>query len=126
MTPARSKRLVLLADDEPLVRRATARLLQVMGYEVREAEDGLAAEAMLRQAPPVDVVLLDLMMPGRSADETVAALRQLEPSVPIVLCSGYAPDEVAGRLLAQPNVFQLQKPFNRAQLTALLARLWPT
>jgi CheY-like chemotaxis protein len=118
-----SKGLVLLADDEALVRRATGRLLQVMGYEVRDAEDGFSAEAVLRESPGVTVVLLDLMMPGRSADDTVAALRRLNPAVPIVLCSGYAADEVAGRLLELPGLFQLQKPFNRAQLTELLTRL---
>jgi CheY-like chemotaxis protein len=98
-------------------------LLEVLGYEVVDAEDGAQAEALLAQTPAVTVVLLDLMMPGRSAEDTVSALRRLRPEVPIVLCSGYAADDVAAGLLAQPNVAHLQKPFNRAQLVELLTRL---
>ncbi|MDX2008942.1 MAG: response regulator [Myxococcaceae bacterium] len=115
--------VVLLADDDPLVRRATGRLLQVLGHEVHDVEDGLEAEAVLARTPGVTLVLLDLMMPGRSADETVAALRRLRPDVPIVLCSGYAADDVAARLLTLPGLFQLQKPFNRAQMVELLTQI---
>lgn len=111
---------VLLVDDEALMRRATGRLLEVLGYEVRSAEDGTEAEAMLTQWPDADVVLLDLMMPGPSPEESFAALRRVKPGVPIVLCSGYAPEEAA-RLLTEPKVTHLQKPFSRAQLAEAIA-----
>jgi CheY-like chemotaxis protein len=114
---------ILLADDEALIRRATGRLLQVMGFEVRDVDDGFGAEAVLRERPPIDLVLLDLMMPGRSATDTVTALRSVNPDIPIVLCSGYALDDVASQLLRLPGVHQLQKPFNRAQLVELFGRL---
>ncbi len=112
---------VLLVDDEPLMRRATGRLLEALGYEVRAAEDGTEAETMLTQWPEADVVLLDVMMPGPSPEETFAALRRVKPGVPIVLCSGYAPEDVAARLLSEPKVTHLQKPFNRAQLAEAIA-----
>ncbi|MDP1920470.1 MAG: PAS domain-containing protein [Myxococcales bacterium] len=112
---------VLLVDDEPLMRRATGRLLEALGFEVRLAEDGTDAEAMLKGWLEADVVLLDLMMPGPSPEETFAALRRVKPGVPIVLCSGYAPEDVAARLLSEPKVTHLQKPFNRAQLAEAIA-----
>ena len=107
---------VLLVDDEPLMRRATGRLLETLGFEVRSAEDGTEAEEMLTAWREADVVLLDLMMPGPSPEETFAALRRVRPGVPIVLCSGYAPEDVAAKLLSEPKVTHLQKPFNKAQL----------
>jgi two-component system cell cycle sensor histidine kinase/response regulator CckA len=114
---------VLLADDEALIRRATGRLLQAMGFEVRAVGDGFGAEAVLREVPSIDLVLLDFMMPGRSANDTVSALRVLKPEIPIVLCSGYALSDVASQLLHVPGVHQLQKPFSRAQLSELFGRL---
>ena len=103
------------------MRRATGRLLESLGYEVRTAEDGIEAEATLTQWPEADVVLLDLMMPGPTPEESFAALRRVKPGVPIVLCSGYAPEEVAARLLNEPKVTHLQKPFNRTQLSEAIA-----
>jgi two-component system, cell cycle sensor histidine kinase and response regulator CckA len=112
---------VLLIDDEPLMRRATGRLLEALGFEVRTAEDGTEAESELKAWPETDVILLDLMMPGRSTEETFAALRRVKPSVPIVLCSGYSAPDVAGQLLRESNVTHLQKPFSKAQLSEAIA-----
>jgi CheY-like chemotaxis protein len=114
---------VLLVDDEPLMRRATGRLLETLGFEVRLAEDGTEAEAKLTAWREVDVVLLDLMMPGPSPEETFAALRRVKPGVPIVLCSGHAPEDVASGLLSEPKVTHLQKPFSKAQLAAAIGHV---
>jgi len=114
---------VLLVDDDPLMRRATSRLLEALGFEVRVAEDGLDAEAQLSAWGAAQVVLLDVMMPGRPAAETFAALRRVRPGIPVIICSGYAPEEVATRLLSEPQVAHLQKPFSRAQLGEAIASL---
>lgn len=84
----RGKR-VLVIDDEPAVRRATAAALTAYGYVVRTAESGDEGVA-LAAAEPVDVVLLDYSMPGLSARATLEGLRAQRPGLPIVCSSGMA------------------------------------
>jgi PAS domain S-box-containing protein len=120
-TAARNGRRVLLVDDEPLVRRATKRLLESGGYEVVEASDGLEAVERFRERPEAfDVVLLDLSMPRMGGEEAFAALRAVRPDVPVVLSSGYA-DGGPDRLLSQPAVAFAAKPYDRRELLAALA-----
>lgn len=118
------QQVVLLVDDEPLLRRATGRLLESLGYQVVTAEDGAAAEDALR-ASNADVVLLDLMLPGQLAHQTFVGLRRIKTGIPIVLCSGHRVEEVATALLTEPDVFQLPKPFSRANLIELFAQVFP-
>lgn len=81
---------VLIVDDEPNIRRMVGALLASEGYEVRDAADGAAALAQVRDSVP-DVVLLDLMMPGgHDGLTTLERLRELAPDVPVVMMSGKA------------------------------------
>lgn len=81
---------VLIADDEPNIRRMVGALLRAEGYEVREAADGPAALVQARDAEP-DVVLLDLMMPGgMDGLHVLERLREHAPDLPVVMMSGRA------------------------------------
>lgn len=123
--PPDKKRRVLVVDDEPLLRRSTCRLLEVLGHQAVSAADGAEAEARLRELPEVDVVLLDLLMPGRPVEQTFKALRALRAEVPIVLCSGMGPGEHAAQLLEEPFVSQLQKPFTIDELGQVIGEVLP-
>jgi CheY-like chemotaxis protein len=117
--PAGGQELVLLVDDEDLVRRSMARLLSRLGYRVLEAADGakgLEALATAKEKPAL--VVLDLMMPGLSAKDTFFAMRQVLPELPVVFCSGYAPEDLLAVLLAQPKTGRLHKPFTTDALEA--------
>lgn len=112
---------VLLVDDEPLVRRATRRLLESGGYEVVEAADGIDGLERFRERPEAfDVVLLDLSMPRMGGEEAFVALRAIRPGVPVVIASGYA-DGGPDRLLSQPAVGFAAKPYDRGELLEALA-----
>src|SRR5215208_6742299 len=81
---------VLIADDEPNIRRMVGALLGAEGYEVREAPDGQSAVARAAEAEP-DAVLLDLMMPGELDGMAVLAkLREQYPDLPVIMMSGKA------------------------------------
>jgi CheY-like chemotaxis protein len=121
-TPEPVQRVALIAEDEPLLRRLTGQMLRALGYEVREAADGFEAERVLRETPAIEVVLLDLLMPGRTAGETLTALRAARPGLDVIVCSGFGADDVGAFLVGQPRVWTLQKPFTRAQLGEALAR----
>ncbi|HEU4629829.1 MAG TPA: sigma-54 dependent transcriptional regulator [Gemmatimonadaceae bacterium] len=81
---------VLIADDEPNIRRMVGALLRSEGYEVREAPAGREALALALDVEP-DVVLLDLMMPGElDGMQVLAQLREQRPELPVVMMSGRA------------------------------------
>jgi signal transduction histidine kinase/CheY-like chemotaxis protein len=111
--------LVLLVDDEPLVRLSTAEGLRELGYEVVEV--GTAAEALetLRLRPQPDIVVTDHMMPGMTGAQLASDLRERVPGLPVLMITGYAnlpPEETRGLAV-------LAKPVRQADLATLIARL---
>ena len=82
--------IVLIADDEPNIRRMVGALLSGEGYEVTEAESGADALARVKEGEP-DIALLDLMMPGAlDGMATLAKLREASPDLPVIMMSGRA------------------------------------
>jgi two-component system nitrogen regulation response regulator NtrX len=82
--------IVLIADDEPNIRRMVGALLTGEGYEVTETPSGLEAVARVKDGEP-DVALVDLMMPGDlDGMATLARLRDVAPDLPVIMMSGRA------------------------------------
>jgi two-component system, cell cycle sensor histidine kinase and response regulator CckA len=119
--PTGGRRLVLLVEDEPLLRDLARQMLERLGYEVSTAADGAeAVEVFRREYKEISCVLLDLTMPRMDGWETLSALRALQPDIPVVLTSGY--DEV--RLMEdlhreRPQAF-LHKPYRMKDLKEAL------
>ena len=108
---------VLVAEDRPAVLQVTTRLLHQLGYRVSARPDGLAALELYREAwREIDLVLLDVMMPGLSGAAAFREMRRINPAVRAVLTSGHplGPDEE--RLLEEPGVRFIQKPFGLSDL----------
>ena len=102
--------IVLIADDEPNIRRMVGALLTAEGYEVTEAESGADALAKTKEGEP-DIALLDLMMPGAlDGMATLAKLREAAPDLPVIMMSGRAglADAVSATKLGAFNF--LEKP----------------
>jgi two-component system cell cycle sensor histidine kinase/response regulator CckA len=73
-----------------------ARMLAVRGFTILEAPNGAEALAIARRyRAPIDVLCSDCEMPGISVEETIAGFRALFPAARVILCSAYAPEEVA-------------------------------
>jgi two-component system, NtrC family, nitrogen regulation response regulator NtrX len=82
--------IVLIADDEPNIRRMVGALLTGEGYEVTETPSGAEAVARVKDGEP-DVALVDLMMPGElDGMGTLARLRDVAPDLPVIMMSGRA------------------------------------
>jgi signal transduction histidine kinase/CheY-like chemotaxis protein len=114
---------VLVVDDETMIRRSTGRLLKALGYQVLEAAHGREAlEVFARERGRIVAVLLDLVMPVMDGPETFRRLREAEPALRIVLCSGYSAEGDARELLRAGAAGFLQKPFQEEQLREALAR----
>ncbi len=118
-------RRVLLVEDEPDLRGLARRVLTRYGCEVEAAADGVEAEAVVRQGDPgrFDAVVLDLVMPRRDGPATFAVLRDLDPGLPVLVCSGYDASLQAANLLEQPATAYLTKPYDRHALAAALLGL---
>ena len=103
---------VLVVDDEPAVRDMATAVLQDLGYEVLQANDGPAGlDAFALHRNRIGLVLLDLVMPRMHGRDVMARLRQIDPGIPILLTSGYAQDANLDELTAQPLVDFIQKPY---------------
>jgi CheY-like chemotaxis protein len=116
---ARSREVILLAEDAPDVRRFTARVLREAGYEVLEAdnvETGLAAAAAYPDR--IHLVLSDVMMPQGTGRYLVEQLRLIRPDIAVVFMSGYTDDTVLQRAVIDPDTAFIQKPFSPALLLA--------
>ena len=110
---------ILLVDDEPLVRAATAGMLQDAGFTVFEAESGAKAIDLVSQGIKFDALVTDYAMPGISGVKLANWLRERAPELPVLLITGYASveDIEAGGLP------RLAKPFRQQELAARLADL---
>lgn len=125
--PWTAEGLVLLVDDDARVRSVTTLLLADMGFDVLSAKTGRdAIEQFDRHSEAVRVVVLDVTMPDLSGDQVVRALRERRSDVPILLCSGYSPEEMRHRFTPKDMETFLQKPYSlqvlRSRLRALVER----
>jgi PAS domain S-box-containing protein len=108
--------MVLLVDDEDLVRGATAQMLQDLGYQVVEANSGEGALQMVRDGLRPDYLVSDHLMPGMTGTELARAVRTIAPEVGVLIVSGYADVEALS-----PDLAHLSKPFRQADLADALA-----
>ena len=107
---------VLIADDEPAIRRALREILEFEGYTVEEAVDG--DEALEKARSGIDLLLLDIKMPKRDGMEVLQALHDAESTVPVVMISGHGTVETAVEATQLGAVDFLFKPLQATVLRA--------
>ncbi|MDT8389492.1 MAG: response regulator [Lentisphaeria bacterium] len=108
---------ILIVDDDPMIRRTAKLMLERKGFDVLEADSGETACDIFTSSPaPVDLVILDLSMPGMSGEETLGALRKLDGQVKVIIASGYESD-LLNQSGEAPDGY-LRKPFQMAELYA--------
>jgi len=113
---------ILVVDDEEGVRHVAADLLQSMGFEVMQAEDGRDALARYQADGSIRAVLMDLTMPHLDGVETFRELRRIDPTCRVVLTSGYNEQEAIHEFLGKGLAGFVQKPFLRADLMDAIRR----
>ncbi len=111
--------VILFVDDDPLIAMSTTEMLEDLGHHVIGASSGLHALDIIRSEQPIDLMLTDHVMPGMTGLELAAASRQLRPSLPILLATGYA-ELPEG---AQLDLPRLAKPYHQDQLRDRLDQL---
>jgi signal transduction histidine kinase/ActR/RegA family two-component response regulator len=111
---------ILVVDDEPLVRATTLRILGAAGYNLVVATNGEEAVDLFQQHP-VDLVLLDMSMPVMDGATCFRRLKEMQPDVQVLLCSGYTAGEATQKLLSEGAVGLLNKPFDYKALMSAVA-----
>ena len=117
-TIVRGTETILLVDDERMVLEVNKELLEYMGYRVQTAGNGQEAIAVyMEKRNEIDLVILDMIMPGISGGETFDRLREINPGVKILLSSGYSVTGQAQEILDRGCNGFLQKPFQLENLS---------
>lgn len=127
--PAKAAVRVLVADDDPDMRRVITDVLRRDGYEVSECVDGAGVIERFGHpesgSVPPDVVVCDICMPGPSGFDVVETLRERRWATPVVLMSAFGDDHTRSSATDLGAAAFLPKPFNISALRALILRLCP-
>ncbi|MCU0591466.1 MAG: PAS domain S-box protein [Desulfobacterales bacterium] len=115
---------VLLIDDEEMIVDVGCGLLKELGYTVIPARSGLEALDIYRQRHAgIDIVVMDMIMPGMSGGETFDHLKQINPQARVLLSSGYSINGQASQIMERGCNGFIQKPFNLQQLSVKLRQI---
>jgi PAS domain S-box-containing protein len=119
MRHAARSAVILFVDDDPLIAMSTTEMLEDLGHRVIPANSGRHALEILESSEPIDLMMTDHVMPGMTGIELAAHSREVRPSLPILLATGYA-DLPEG---AQLDLPRLAKPYHQDQLRDRLDQL---
>jgi PAS domain S-box-containing protein len=118
--------VILLVEDEPLLRELGTAVLQALGYEVLTAGDGReAVQVYRRENRTLRAVLLDLKMPIMGGREAFLEFRNINPGVPVLICTGFGENEEVQELLTLGAVGMLAKPYKISDLAMKLGQAPP-
>lgn len=116
---------VLVVDDEEMIVEVGSMILEKMGYDVLVARSGEEALRMYKENG-IDMVILDMIMPGMGGGETFEGLKRIDQSVKVILSSGYSINSQATEILNRGCRGFIQKPFTMAELSSKLREVAST
>ena len=109
---------ILLIDDEEMILDVGRELLEELGYIVIPTMSGQEAiEKFQKSRDKIDMIIMDMIMPGMSGSETFDALQELSPGLKVLLSSGYALEGEAAEIMTRGCNGFIQKPFTISQLS---------
>jgi two-component system cell cycle sensor histidine kinase/response regulator CckA len=115
---------MLLVDDEEMIIEVGEEILQALGYKVLPAVSGKEAlEIYKNKKDSIDMVILDMIMPGMGGGETYDNLKQINPDIKVLLSSGYSISGQAAEILERGCDGFIQKPFKLRQLSVKIREI---
>jgi CheY-like chemotaxis protein len=112
--------VILLVEDESMVREVTREVLRHAGYKVLECSSAKEALQLVRQHPGrIDLLLTDVVMPGMNGDDLARHLQLMQPGLIAVFMSGYAQNDITQKI-SRTAAIHIQKPFT---MDILLSRI---
>jgi len=120
--PVLGSGLVLVVDDEAVMRATAAAILEDLGYQVLLAENGVTALELFRErSKEIDLVLLDMIMPEMNGRDCFTELQKLAPNVKVVLSSGFARSDDLNDLKVAGLCGFIRKPYRGISLSRVVA-----
>ena len=118
---------ILLVDDEDLVLLINGEFFESLGYRVLRATSGDEALAIYReQQKSIDIVILDMLMPGKNGRETFHDLQSINPDVKVIIATGYSDGEDSYSVLQDGVAGFIRKPFDHAEFSRLVQNVLAT
>jgi signal transduction histidine kinase len=118
-----AEKIILLADDEPMLGDLLSELLETNGYSVIKVSSGNEVLKVLTEEIKVDLAIIDYNMPGLSGLDTISEIRKLNLNIPIILSSGSMWVEDESELLKYNITSQIQKPYEFETMLATIQKL---
>jgi CheY-like chemotaxis protein len=117
-TLPRGSEMVLVVEDEERVRKMIGQLLRALGYQVLEAQNGREAmEIWQKSAPRVNLLLTDMVMPeGMTGLELAEQLKFLQPSLKVIISSGYSAEIAQAGVPSGAGIGYLPKPYTAQKI----------
>ncbi len=117
----KGKYKVLVVDDEQVVREILCDVLKELGYETMAAEDGEHAVPIYRKEwRSIDVVLLDMIMPGMNGEQTFHELKKINPRVKDIVCTGYTEERPIQKMIQTGALAVVNKPFRMGDIASVM------
>ena len=124
-TPASRLATILFVEDDRMLRHAISTMLRMKGFSVLEASDGSVALDVIRgQKEHIDVLLLDIGLPGTSSREVYEEARRLRPGLHLIITSAYT-KEMAEEFLGRTVERFLRKPFGIRDFIGMIRGISP-
>ena len=115
---------VLVVDDDELVRETLIGMLEMLGHEIYSASAALAAIRLMEDGLDVDLLILDMKMPGMTGAQALPRILALRPGLDVLMVSGYASEEIDVIRRTYPRVGCLAKPFSLDELRSQMWAVW--
>jgi CheY-like chemotaxis protein len=117
------KKKILVVDDSGLARRLTRKILEELGHEVEEAPGG--AQALEQYAlGQHDLVVLDMLMTGMYGQEVLEKLKELNPSLPVVIATADIQRSTRDAVKTAGAAAMINKPVNKEEMAEVLDLIW--
>jgi len=108
----KGRETILIVDDEPMISEVTKELLEQLGYRAIVAGSGQEAiDIFSKDWDRIDLVIMDMIMPGLSGGETFDLMKAIKPDVKVILSSGYSVNGMAVEIMNRGIKAFIQKPF---------------
>ena len=115
---------ILIVDDEDMIIDVGSGMLESFGYKVLKAKSGKEALELYKdKGDTIDLVLLDMIMPGLGGSETFDGLKKINPGIKVILSSGYSSNEKTEGILRRGCNGFIQKPFNMKILSQKISKV---